>query len=600
MKVWHASVAGIVTILVLPSLSFSQSSRKTTVTVRPVMVTASRLEGDEALPVTRGVDRERSLSFRSSLVDARTRGPRGVQDDISMRGAPFEETLVLLDGVRMNDPQTGHFTMDIPVTRFDLEAIDVIYGPQSAYYGSSGMGGTVSLRRRRPDEKLRVRAEVEGGQYDYYRGTARLDIPLGPVGNSVSFEGARSGGYRAETEFNKVTLNYTMTMDFEKTSLDFMFGYLKKDFGADSFYSDVYENEEEHTDTRLFKLDLTYYGDEVTIRPIIHYRRHWDKFILDRNRPDWSVNFHKNYTAGGELSVSMDAPFGALVYGAEVAGEEIESTSLGDRKRDRFAFFFEDRIDLEKVTVDLGARIDNYSSFGWEVNPQAGIGYAVGETVTLRASAGRSFRAPTFTELYYRTAANVGNPDLDPESAWTFDAGMDYTGKGCTVSVTPFVRLSENMIDWTREGGSKVWQSQNIGSIDLYGLEALAAFRNPEGSPIPLLGTITVKYGYNEAFRKKGITSKYVLRYLLHNLLMRAEFVLPYDITGEFEISLKKRIGDEHYYLLNSRIYKDFLHKGMKSSFFIAADNLLDTDYTEVGQVSMPGLWITAGVGVEF
>ncbi|MCK5347567.1 MAG: TonB-dependent receptor, partial [Candidatus Heimdallarchaeota archaeon] len=349
---------------------------------------------------------------------------------ISVRGAPFEQTLVLLNGVRMNDPQTGHFTMDIPLTRLDVDRLDIVYGPSSAYYGSSGIGGTINILAKPPLEKPGVDIEFEGGQYDYFSGAISINAPVSVLKNKISFEASRSGGYRAETEFDKIIMNANSNLTFENGYIDFMFGYLRKDFGADSFYSQFYDNEEEHTDTRFFKLDASYRIDGIIFKPTIYYRRHWDKFILDRNRPDWYKNFHKNYLYGGEFEVIMKNPLGDLSYGMDLAREEIKSTSLGDHSRDRLAIFFENRTDFEKWFLDTSARIDYYSSFGWQFNPNLGIGIFINPEFKLRASAARSFRAPTFTDLYYVSPANVGNPDLTPEKAWSFDLGVDYIKDG--------------------------------------------------------------------------------------------------------------------------------------------------------------------------
>lgn len=586
----------LVSLILLP-LSFAEDEP---LILKPITVTASRIYSDPSHKAPRSTDWDNSLNLDNSLVDSRTRGPKGIQDDISMRAAPFEETLVLLNGVRMNDPQTGHFTMDIPLTTLDIDRLDIVYGPSSAYYGSSGIGGTINILAKPPKEKPAVDMALEGGQYDYYAGAVSVNMPVGALRNKVSFEASRSGGYRSETEFDKVIANVNSNITFEDGYIDFLFGYMKKDFGADSFYSDIYDNEEEHTDTRLFKLDANYRIDGITFRPVVYYRRHWDKFILDRNREDWYKNFHKTYLYGGEFDVIMKNPLGSLSYGFDLAKEEIDSTSLGDHSRDRCALFFENRTDFENWFIDTSARLDYYSSFGWEFNPNFAIGIFVNPEFKLRASAARGFRAPTFTDLYYVSPANIGNPDLLPEKAWSFDIGCDYIKDGIFIGATSFVRFAKDMIDWTRDGSSKVWNAKNIGEFDVYGFEAIFRAEPHKLFDIPNLRKIQVKYGYTEDFKKENVTSKYVLNYLLHNLNAELEYEIFYGIIQNWNLSLKKRIGSDHYFLLGTKIYKDIELCGWKGQLFVEAENLLDADYEENGSIPMPGIWVTGGMKLEF
>ena len=588
----------ILTILFSYLFSFADDN---ILVLRPITVTATRISNGDSSRVTRSMDSDFSIRLNNSLIDSRTRGPYGIQDDISMRGAPFEQTLVLLNGARMNDPQTGHFNTDIPLTRLDIDRVDIAYGPSSAYYGSSAMGGAVNILAKPPQDKVGVAAEFETGQYDLYSGALSLNMPLKDLKNKFSFEMSSCSGYRAETEFDKLILNSNSNIAFENGYIDFLFGYLKKDFGADSFYSDMFDNEEEHTDTRLFKLDASLKKDDVKFNPVLYYRRHWDTFILDRNRRDWYKNIHTSYVYGGEFSMLMDSPLGGVSYGLDTAKEEIDSTSLGDHSRNRIAFFAEDKIDIEKLFIDLGARIDYYSAFGWQVNPNFGIGYFIYPDFKLRASAGRAFRAPSFTDLYYRSPANVGNADLKPERSWSFDVGADTKFQDAMQgSITYFLRFSDNVIDWTRKGGSNVWYAENIGEFDVYGFEVIFKFEPHKLIDTPNLKKIEIKYGYTEDFKKINVTSKYVLNYLMHNFNVECEYETLFGVMEVWELSLKKRAGDSHYILLNTEFYKDLDINKFRGRIYLRAENIFDTDYTENGSVPMPGIWITAGLKIEF
>lgn len=577
----------------------SDAAEDKTIHYKPIQVTASRISRDNEFSTARSVDASEGADLAGTLVDRRTRGAKGVQEDISMRAATFEEALVLLDGVRMNDPQTGHFTMDIPVTNFDIARQDIVYGPSSGYYGSSGMGGTLNIERAPLSDKVKFRSQVEAGGYDYYSTGVSLDAPVGEIKNRFSFEGSRSSGYMAETEFDRLAMTANTQVPFDSGYIDFMYGELIKNFGADSFYSDIYKNEEEHTDTRLFKLDMGYAGLGVFIRPILYFRRHWDKFILDRNREDFSKNFHKNYVYGGELSAEMDTPFGSIAYGFDMEGEEIDSTSLMKHKRSRSAVFLENRLDLKKWLFEAGLRFDRYSSFGWEFNPDIGAAYFINDKFKLRASAGRAFRAPSFTELYYETPANAGNPELKPEHSMSFDAGCDYKEKYFDAQFTYFIRWSDDVIDWTRTSSSTVWQAENIGEFDVFGFESALKYYPKDVPGCRNLRNVYIKYGYTEAFEARNVVSKYVLNYLMHNLTAGIEYETIYGFVHRIGFSLKKRVGDEIYALVDTSLSKEITAGKARCVFYVDAENLFNTDYSEVGGVRQPGIWVVSGIKFE-
>ena len=207
---------------------------------------------------------------------------------------------------------------------------------------------------------------------------------------------------------------------------------------------------------------------------------------------------------------------------------------------------------------------------------------------------------PTFTELYYRSPANMGNPNLKPEKSWTFDAGLNCNANGMDLKGTVFLRKTEDLIDWTRNNAMGIWQVQNLGEFDMYGLESSLKLDFDKFIKELPLKTVTVKYAYLEALDKKGITSKYVLEYLKHNLNFNFYFELPFGFKEELDFSFRKRIGSKEYFLLNSVLSKDIDLKHAVLNVFLRLDNIFDTDYEEMGDIKMPGRAIFAGASIKF
>ncbi len=582
--------------------------------LKPVVITASRIiagTGSARMP-TRAHDTielsdKRRFSCSSvssalgkfSVTDVRTRGPYGVQADISLRGAPFEENLVLLDGVNLNDPKSGHHNMDLPLTLYDIEKVNITYGPVSSIYGSGALGGAVNIIPKKPKDNFEFFASSKIGSWDFYSGGASVNIPLGIFKSRSSIEWKRSTGYAPETEFNILTATSYSHLVFDAAKFDVFLGYLTKKFGADSFYSNLYPNEEESVNTGLvytkgkIAVPTTTMGT-VAITPVLYWKRLQDKFILDRNRPAFSRNDHTTNMYGGEVSAQFTTGFGDIALGAGTGVEDITSTNLGDHCRIKQSVFIEYEKKFFDLLVNASTRFDYYSTFGFEFSPSVGFGYEIFPNFVIRGAAARGFRAPTFTELYYSSPANKGNADLKPEKSWTYEAGFNYNKGSVKASGSFFLRNTERIIDWTRKSAKSVWQSENIGQFDLYGVECFLKF------DFNSLANITFKYAYLESLDKKGIVSKYVTAYLKHNLNIGLECNLPFGFESRTDFSFRERSGNNGYFLFNSAIYRNITMNRVRFNLFFRIDNILNTKYEEERNLKMPPRAFFAGIDMKF
>lgn len=590
------------------------------VKLKPVVVTSSRIYSqDEGLRLstrceeTLPMDTEEGESFLSvpgaleevTLVDTRTRGPYGIQSDISIRGAPFEENLVLLDGISVNDPQTGHHNMDLPITLYDIEKIDITYGPASSVYGSGAFGGALNIIPKAPRDTLNIHAASTTGSWDFYSGSASINLPLKNIKSRSSVEWKRGSGFKPETEFNALTASSYTEGSFGGANGSLFLGYLTKKFGADSFYSNIYDNEEESVNTGIIiaKSEIPAEcreGYQMKITPAIYWKRLQDKFILDRNRPFFSRNDHTTNLYGGEISSAIDAPFGSAAYGAGAGAETIESTNLGNRSRVKANAFLEYEARILNFLLNTGIRFDYYSTFKDEFSPALGVAYELLPGFSVRARAAHAFRVPTFTELYYRTPANIGNPNLEPETAWNYEVGAEIKKEFFYVKTDVFLRDSSGVIDWTRAVPTSLWRAENIGEFNIYGVEVFFGLDFEKIYGKNFFKKFDLKYSYLESTEKKGIISKYVLEYLKHDLNLRLECNLPFGFKEYFDFRFKKRVGSDHYFLFDSVITRPVKLGNNSMNLFIRLDNIFNTAYCEQGDIEMPGRAIYGGASVEF
>lgn len=338
-----------------------------------VVVTASRMptnfdETNRNVVVLSRYDIENSgaTSMQELLgyaagVDVRTRGINGVQSDINIRGCAFDQSLVLIDGVKVSDPQTGHHNMNIPLNVSDIDRIEVLKGHGSRLYGPNALGGTINIITRRSAEKS-ITMNLSGGEFGLFEGSVSLSQPFRNSSHQVSFARSRSDGYMDASEHDINSAYYGSTLRIGAGELDFTLGYQDKEFGASTFYSDLFPDEWEHTTSIFTNISGSILHGSNIYRVSLFQRNHRDDFVLDNAHPDWYRNKHTTDLYGGDVQATFSSRFGDLSVGGEVSQEVIESKSLGNHNRNRFGMFAEHKFALyRRIDMTWGATAYNYS-----------------------------------------------------------------------------------------------------------------------------------------------------------------------------------------------------------------------------------------------
>ncbi len=526
-------------------------------------------------------------------VDVKQRGPNGVQADISIRGAAFEQTLILLDGVKISDPQTGHHNMDLPVSLSDVEKIEILKGQGSKLYGPNAFGGVINIITRKAASK-QVSLKAVYGEHQLYDGTVSIFAPLGNTDHRLSFSKSGCDGYRKNTEFNILSASYGSYLKWGSSALDFLIGYTDKKFGANGFYSELYPNQWEHTKTTYIKTGLNLKGERFAFAPKIYWRRHNDDYILDREKPDWYHNIHTTDVYGVEFQSNLISKFGLTAIGAELSKEEIESNNLGNHNRTKGGLFFEHQMEFyNKLQLIAGAFAYNYSGWGWHWWPGVDLGCQINQAVKIYASIGQSFRVPTFTDLYYSNPSNQGNPFLKEEKAWMYELGLNFKKGLLNASLAGFKRDSENLIDWVKGTADSTWKVRNIAEVTVNGLEASLLVVQPVFIPGFHLNKIQLNYTFLDYDKNMGgFVSKYVLTHLRHQVLLGFEHnVFIKELTAGWKIRFEDRQEYDPHFLADIRI----LWKQKHLDLFLEATNLFNKSFSEIGSIPMPGRWIKMG-----
>ncbi len=537
-------------------------------------------------------------------VDIRHRGGSGVQADFNIRGSGFEQTLILIDGIKFNDPQTGHHNGDIPVAIEDIERIEILKGAGSRLYGPNAMGGVINIITNSAKNKsMSIKSGV--GDFGLFERSLRASYFTGPVSHLATFSKRNSTSHRDNTEFDIVNVSYDANITAGPGPITFSARYTDKSFGAHQFYSVNFPDEYEATETTFISSSAELNSGNFTFSPKLFWKRHEDDFILDRNRPDWYRNRHTTDMYGGELQASLTSSKTVVTVGGEIAGEEIESTNLDDHYRTRAGVFSEvSWIPIEKLSVVAGLSLYAYTDDKWTPSPGIDAGYHISNDVRVYASVGKSFRMPTFTDLYYYSPANRGNPELFPEEGWTFETGIVWQNNSVSVKPSIFLREGRDMIDyiWTEDSvwtGDSIWtvdsywQAENVSQSTTRGFELNTGFNligKWEASP---LASANFRYTYLDIEWYAGNrTSKYFMDHLRHQAVLDISTVEFLSITNSWRVRYQERFNSQKYAIVDVKL--DWKYQG----FNIYADvtNLFDREYSEIGTIPMPGRWFRMGM----
>ncbi|MFP4467384.1 MAG: TonB-dependent receptor plug domain-containing protein [Bacteroidales bacterium] len=570
-------------------------------------------------------------------VDIRKRGSFGIQADISIRGGTFDQTLILLNGINISDPQTGHHHLNIPVDLESIERIEVLHGSGARVFGPNAFNGAINIITRKPDHHG-VRLSLSGGGHGLAGGSLTAGIKGRRLSHHFAFSGLRSDGYVSNTDFQKRNFFYRTQADVGGARLDIQGGYNRKSFGANSFYSPVFPEQFEATRTKYASMQLT---PEVypSVKVQAYWRRHHDRFELFRHEaPEWynGHNFHLSDAGGVNIHHLYLSDMGKTAMAVDLRYEQIFSNVLGEpmdepigvtgqentsfthhHHRTGISIMAEHNVYLGDFSLSAGMLAYANTDLDQKVSVFPGLdaGWQLHPRHRWFASVSRTLRLPTFTDLFYEGPVNQGNPDLLPEEAVFAETGMHSRWGNIDAELVLFRRWGRNMIDWVRYPGDELWYSSNHTRVNLYGFEGglqvpLSVFSDglDNGNQTTSRQYLTLEYAYTHAGKQSGeMVSNYALDHLTHDFKAGLHHRAGRNLFFTWHASWKERAGgflpyeDGEYrnwrkfpsfWMLDARTTYNF------SQFEVYAEvsNLLNTHYVDHANVPQPGRWLRLGV----
>jgi iron complex outermembrane receptor protein len=548
------------------------------------------------------------LLRQDSSVFLEERGAGGGQADLVLRGGSFEQALVLLNGFRINDSQTAHHNLDLPLPLDAMDSIEVLHGAGSTLHGADALSGVADFLTASPSaSSLRLRAG--GGSFGANEESLLASLARKRWSSRITASRNFSTGFMADRDYRNEDASSESWISTWLGISDLLFASSDRSFGANQFYGAY--NSWERT-KGWFASGRQQLGSRT--EAAFGYRRHSDEFVLLRSDPSVYENNHIDGSWQTSLRHTIPvATSSVLLFGLESDGDSIRSSNLGFHARNRGAGYVD--LDLKPATrrwnLSVGLREELFSGgLQSAFAPHLAGSLRLTNQLKLRASGGYGFRLPTYTDLYYSDPATMGNSKLKPESAWSGEAGVDWVPSSrLSLSATGFYSRQHDSIDYVRATTlpnsflsawcvADTWCAVNLSGLRFAGAESSATWIVAKGQKVQVAWTQL--FGAQPPLN--GLQSEYALNYPVENLHATWTAALTHALIVTNSVAITKPYQQAGNTPWNPNPYPVWnaalTHDAGKLRPYLRLGNLSNTGYEEINGVAMPGRSITGGVAL--
>jgi len=518
-------------------------------------------------------------------VDVRRRGIDGMQSDLYIRGGSFDQTLILIDGIKTENPQTGHHTMNIMIPIENIERIEIIKGPAARVFGQNAFTGAINIVTKK-NVTTQLKGELAYGSY--HTGTVALTGGLNLKNSSHQVHVSRnvSDGYRYNTDFENQ--NFFVKSKFNKAGnpIDIIATFMERKFGANGFYaSPKFIDQYEETQSSLIGVSTNFSKSNFKFKPKLYWKRGQDMYELIRGKPEIYRNLHITNKFGGAMDASLDSDLGTTGFGLDIAKVSIVSNNLGDHERTMITGFLEHRFQLFNNNFDItpGVALTYYSDFDFQAFPGIDLGYAINNQFKLYGNMGYTYRIPTYTDLYFSSPITEGNINLSPEKALAEEIGMKFNSKNLTANIALFYRDAKDLIDYVKTNEADKWRAENLAQVTTKGVETEMQYKFPV-----LNYTQRLNFGYT--FIKDNIIkqeipfSRYSLNTIKHQITTSFDSQFFKILRQNLVFRFVERPDGTSYNVVDFKLTAMFKEIELAGMF----NNIFNTEYTETNLVPMP------------
>ena len=518
-------------------------------------------------------------------VDIRRRGTAGSQADLYIRGGGFDQTLLLIDGIKMDDAQTGHHTMNAALPIEVIERIEIIKGPAARVFGQNAFTGAINIVTKSTLANT-ASVNIETGSFGQLNGSVTVGKEFENSSIIAHVGILTSDGYRHNSDYENK--NYLLKGVFNKKEqpIEVIATFFDKKFGANGFYASATATEQyEETQSSLLGASTTFRTEKFKITPRVYWKRGQDEYVYIRDNPSVYRNLHITNKVGVETNASYTSDAGITGFGVDISRVFISSNNLGKRNRTMANLFLEHRFKAlnDKLDITPGIAVTYFSDFKFHAFPGLDIGFKLSDNLKAYGNLGVTYRIPTYTDLYYNDRSTIGNSNLKPEEAFAQEIGLKFNSGRFTSSVAIFNRDADNLIDFIRPDVTSKYEATNIAKVNTKGFELNTDYRFKLNE-----FNQTLSFGYNylndDILDQNKDLSRYSLNTLKHQFITRFESKLFKNVRQNIIYKHAERTIGTSYNVWDASV----IVAVNKFNFTVTANNIFNAEYIESGFVPMP------------
>jgi len=554
------------------ALPFSKNSRTI------ILITAKQIEKSTATSVA-------ELLQNYAGVDIRRRGLDGMQADLYLRGGSFDQTLLLIDGIPVEDAQTGHHLLNSLPAIEAIKRIEIIKGPAARIYGQNAFTGAINIiTKKATNNSLSFKNGI--GSFNHVNIGLQLNQSNKNISQIFQIKRNTSAGYRFNTDFKNNNVFYNANFKIKNIPISILTTYADRKFGANGFYaSPNFKDQYEETQTSLVGVSTTYKKSNYKVNTKLYWKRNQDMYEFLRYNPSFFRNFHITNKIGALINSSVTSKIGITGFGLDIAKNYIVSNNLGSHNRYVATGFLEHRFSFanNKFDVTPGVALSYFTDFNFHVFPGIDLGFTVNNNTRIYANMGYTFRIPTYTDLFFHSPTTIGNSNLKPEEATAEELGLKHNLSKFNFNIALFNRQSKNLIDYVKNNPTDKWEANNLRKVNSYGFEINANY-NFELKYY----TQNIKIGYN--YLKDNIKqlnvpfSRYVLNSIKHQIITSFNTQFFKHFSQNLTYRFIQRPNGTHYTVFDAKII--LVVKNLKAS--VSGNNIFNAEYSETNLVPMP------------
>ena len=532
-------------------------------------------------------------------IDIRRRGVSGMQADLYIRGGTFDQTLLLIDGFKVEDPQTGHHTMNMAIPIDVIERIEIIKGAAARIYGQNAFTGAINIVTKKVTENQRSR-KIGAGSFEQRNAALTIQQSSEKASFITHYSRQSSDGYRYNTDFNNNNNFIKGSFQIKNLPVNMIASFNERKFGANGFYASPEAIDQyEETQASLLGASTEIRNESLVIKPKIYWKRNQDMYVYLRQDPSVYRNLHITNKIGFELNGSKESNAGTSGFGIDLAYVSIASNNLGDRDRTMINIFIEHQFKLlkDKLDVTPGIALNYFSDFNFNDNyknnffrnflayPGIDVGYKINENLRAYSNIGYTYRVPTYTDLYYSSPTTIGNEKLIPEKALSEEIGIRYFKNNLSLSFVLFNRKAKDLIDYVKSIESDPWQASNIRELNTSGAETSLGIKIYGNNNKNHYINLAYSYLKDDLMPSEIQYSRYAINSLKHHVTSNINIALTKKLSSSIIYKYAERTSGNNYSIVDIKTRLVF----KKFDFSLMVNNVFETEYYETNLIPMPG-----------